>query len=134
MTASLLCFSYWTHGVFDRNSARGVALRWKPKAVPIDDMILFNEGKMRRYTRAMIALNKGEPFTVCACNDSALVMYVLQSSPGGNGVTAILWGLDDTTEQRNAVEEFVTWHRSTYNIHVFPCASLEISDQKLFTP
>lgn len=128
-------FTQWSHGIFDRDTTRAIALRWKPNAIPIDNFVLFDEDRMRRYTRAMIALNKEtEAFGICASDGTSLALYILHPSSQGNGVQAILWGVNDASDHKDAIGELFTWHKNTLNVHLFPCASLEIKDQRLFLP
>ena len=92
----------WTHGTFQADDTRQIAHRWRPVIHPLADedpngpMALVDREKVRRYTRAMVALQHARqgrtPFGIVCDHDDAICLYVMHSLPNHKHVVhATLW-------------------------------------------
>lgn len=118
---SLLLFllpsaSWAVHCTLSGPHARELAHRWRPlasTAIVNGELVPASTNALRRYTRALHALEDPAAFGLLACDDEddALHLFVAR----GTAVEAILWAPDASFAERTvALRDLRAWHRRTF--------------------
>lgn len=101
------CLQTDTHfATFSEADTRSIAYRWRPVVQTVDvGMPLVNTRALRRYTRAMIALNTrpvGHTFGICAISSHRISLFILARTETADEVRAILWTEEEQEYDRHA--------------------------------
>ena len=136
----------WTHGVFPSEHTRQIAHRWRPIVHPLaenDDpdgpLALLDRDKVRRYTRAMVALQHARegrtPFGTLCEHEDAVCLYVMHAVPHRKHVVhAVLWwSREDEDFCRLAAEQLWVWHRREFpGVDLAVSSAMEERDRAIF--
>lgn len=136
------------HAVFTTTQSRQLAHHWRPVTVFEPEQLepaLLTPDRLRRYTRAIIALSNEdcEVFGVCAHVETAvcaprLCLYVVRpvacSDVASHVVTAVLWHDDTERAKREAARDFLSWHALAFeSTPLLTGRELEVSDRRILT-
>jgi len=135
----------WTHGTFQADDTRQIAHRWRPTIHPLADedpngpMALVDREKVRRYTRAMVALQHARqgrtPFGIVCDHDDAICLYVMHSLPNHKHVVyaTLWWNRNDEDFCRLAAEKLWSWHHRKFpGIDLAVSSAMDLRDRTLF--
>ena len=124
----------WSHATFRANEARQLAHRWRPVKIPLDDTeIVFNNDRLRKYTRALVQLRReSHTFGVCGTDDHKVSLYIFQAADKGHILTAVLWPSENEVYKRSAARELTSWHRRTFKTQFIVGTELERADRLMF--
>lgn len=105
----------WSHGVFSIQQTRELSHRWRPIVHPTVPAIV-DDDKLKRYTRAMIALQDGTPFGVFSLHEQRISLFIMQQvSEHKHAVQTVLWWeAKDEDFCKLCADQLLVWHVANF--------------------